>query len=129
MNNNVIVALIVFLVLLVVLASRQRENFQNNNNSGGTCPLSNVHPDNHLRDFVNGANSNGNGNGNNNSRANHNGMNNKLDRVLGLLGDGNNNEPEMDRNDYVKKTNIERAARSAANNTAQFLLIMIQVNT
>ena len=41
-------------------------------------------------------------------------MNNKLDRVLGLLGDGANNEPEIDRNDYVKKTNIERAARSAA---------------
>ena len=66
---------------MVVLASRGRENFQNNNNnnnSGGSCPLSNVHPDNHLRDFVNGANSNGNGNGNNNSnRANHSGMNNR----------------------------------------------------
>lgn len=117
MNNNVIVALVVFLVLLVVLASRGRENFQNNNNnnSGSSCPLSNVHPDNHLRDFVNGANSNGNGNVNNNSnRANHSGMNNKLDRVLGLLGDEANNEPAIDTNDYVKKTNIERAARSAA---------------
>jgi len=112
MNNNLIVALVVFLVLMVVLISRNmRENFQGNNNSGGSCPLSNVHPDNHLRDFVNGNNENGNGNGS----GNHKEMDNKLDRVLGLLGgQGNNNEPEIDTNDYVKKTNIERAARSAA---------------
>ena len=34
--------------------------------------------------------------------------------VLGLLGGQGNDEPEFDTNDYVKKTNIERAARSAA---------------
>ena len=57
-------------------------------------------------------------------------MNNKLDRVLGLLGDGaNNNEPEMDRNDYVKKTNIERAARSAARQYCPVPQIMTQVST
>jgi len=113
MNNNVIVALVVFLVLMVVLVSRNmRENFQgNNNNSGESCPLSNVHPDNHLRDFVNGNNGNENGNGNGPSRE----MDIPFNRILGLLeNQGNNNEPEIDRNDYVKKTNIERAARSAA---------------
>ena len=123
MNHNLVVALVVFLVLLVVLVSNNvRENFQNNNgnnnNSGGSCPLSNVHPDNHLRDFVNGANNNGNGNGNGNGNkngsANHSAMNNKLDRVLGLLSDEDNGEPAIDTSDYVKKTSIERAARSAA---------------
>ena len=114
MNNNLIVALVVFLVLMVVLTSRNmRENFQNNNNnSNGTCPLGNVHPDNHLRDFVNGNNNN---NNNENGSVNHSKMDNKLDRVLGLLGDQeNNDEPEINTNNYVRKTNIERAARSAA---------------
>jgi hypothetical protein len=107
MNNNLIVGLVILLVIVLVLGSmRMNENFQNNS---GACPLGNVHPDNHLRDFVNDSRNNS-----NNSSNNNNNSNNKLDRVLSLLGAGSGEQPEIDTDDYVRKTNIERSARSVA---------------
>jgi hypothetical protein len=112
MNNNLIVVLVVLLVIIAIVASNKlTENFQVRNNNGGTCPLSNVHPDNHLRDFVNSSNNNS---PNNNRGSNHNSMDNKLNRVLNLLGNEDENAPTVDTSNYVRKTNIERAARGAA---------------
>ena len=61
-------------------------------------------------------NGNGNGNGNNNNnRANHSGMNNKLDRVLGLLGDGaNNNEPK-----WIEMTTLKKQILSVPQEVLQ----------
>ena len=76
-----------------------------------SCPLGNVHPDNHLRDFVQESRNNENSNGSNNNN-NTSILDNKLDSILGMLGGPP--EPEIDPNEYVKKTNIERSARSVA---------------
>ena len=106
MNNNVIVGLVIFLVILIIVASMKiNENFQ----SQGSCPLGNVHPDNHLRDFVEESRNNENSNNSSNNSSN---LDNKLNSILGMLGGPP--EPEIDPNEYVKKTNIERSARSVA---------------
>jgi len=102
MNCNLILgALVILAVLAVLYLNRQQENFQNNN---GT--LGNIHPDIKLKRYVSSI-SNNNNNGNNSNK--------DIEFLKMFLGTGSNSDASKSgSDDYIKKTNIELAARSAA---------------